>query len=133
MGTLMTVVAAAIGGFFLLMAGMQLLVRWKARSQTGKAVPSLAGPLGKHVGRGRRALVYFHSPGCGACRPVTPRLKEMSQKSESVFVVDVSQETDTARALNVMATPSFVEIDSGKIVGFHIGMAPPELLARFAS
>lgn len=133
MATLMTLVSVAIGGFFLLMVGMQLFVRFKARSQTGKAVPSLSGPLGKHVGRGRRALVYFHSPGCGACRPVTPKLRELSKRSESVFVVDVSQESETARALSVMATPSFVEIDAGKIVGHHVGMAPSDLLARYST
>ncbi|MGC4116392.1 MAG: thioredoxin family protein [Myxococcales bacterium] len=133
MGTLMTFLGIAVGSFFLLLFGMQIAVRLKARAQTGKAVPTLSGPLGQHVGRGRRALVYFHSPGCGACRPLTPRLKEMSQQSESVFLVDVSEETDTARALQVMATPSFVEIDSGKIVGYHVGMAPSGLLARYSA
>ena len=30
-------------------------------------------------------------------------------------------------------TPSFVEIDAGTVVGYHVGPAPAELLARYAA
>ncbi len=129
---ILNVVVGVVVGFFVLMAGMQVLVRVRARLQTGKPAPSLEGPLGKHVARGRRALVYFHSPGCAACRSFTPKLKELSRRTEGVFVVDVSQELSTAQALKVMATPSFVEIDGGKVVGYHVGAAPAEVLGRYA-
>lgn len=36
------------------------------------------------------------------------------------------------RGLNVMATPSVVEIADGVIVGFHVGVVPAEVMARFA-
>jgi thioredoxin 1 len=132
MSYLGSALAVAVGAFVGLMVFMQILVRVRARQQTGKDVPRLDGPLGKYVARGRRALVYFHSPGCAACRPLTPRLQELSKRSEGVYVVDVSRDLETARALKVMATPSFVEIDAGKVVAFHVGAAPKELLARFA-
>jgi thioredoxin 1 len=132
MGFVSTVVAVLVGGFVGLMVLMQVLVRVRARLQTGKDVPPLAGPLGKHVARGRRALVYFHSPGCAACRPMTPRLQALSKRSEGVYLVDVSLDLDTARALKIMATPSFVEIDAGKVVGYHVGAAPSAVLERFA-
>ena len=131
MGTLVTVVAALIGGFIALMVAMQVAVRLRARAQQGKAVPKLSGPLGKHIAKGRRALVYFHSPGCAACRPVTPRLKELSKKNEGVYVIDVSEQMETARALAVMATPTFVEIEQGKIAAVHVGRAPEALLAKY--
>ncbi len=128
----MSFVLWVVGGFFALMVGMQVLVRVRARLQTGKAVPPLGGALGKHVANGRRALVYFHSPGCAACRAITPTMKTLSQTKEGVFVVDVSQELATAQALGVMATPTFVAIDGGKIARFHVGPAPADLVAAFS-
>ncbi|MBI5547894.1 MAG: thioredoxin family protein [Deltaproteobacteria bacterium] len=133
MGTLLTVVVAIVGGLFAVMALMQVLVRLRAKAQTGKPVPSLPGPLGKHVSKGRRALVYFHSPGCAACRTFTPQLQELSRKNPMVHLVDVSRDLETAQALKVMATPSFVEIDEGKVTGFHVGPAPAEVMARYAA
>lgn len=130
--SILNIVLVVVVGFFLLMAGMQILVRVRARLQTGKDAPRLEGPLGKFVARGRHALVYFHSPGCAACRTITPKLKEMSKHSDGVFVVDVSQDQSAAQALKVMATPSFVEIDGGKVVGYHVGAAPADVLGRFA-
>jgi thioredoxin 1 len=133
MGATSGILALAVGGFVALMVGMQVMVRVQARRQTGKDAPRLGGALGEHVARGRRALVYFYSPGCAACRPVTPKLEALSKKNEEVYVVDVSNDPDTARALEIMATPSFVEIEAGKIVGFHVGQAPTALLGRYAS
>ncbi len=39
---------------------------------------------------------------------------------------------EVARALRVMATPSTVEISDGRIVGYHIGPIPDEVMTRFA-
>ena len=131
MQTLLTVVVAVVGGFVALMTLMQVLVRLRAKALTGKPVPTLPGKLGKQVAKGRKALVYFMSPGCAACRAITPEMKKLSERNPSVYVIDVSRDLDTARALKVMATPSFVEIDDGKVVGFHVGPAPAEVLGRF--
>lgn len=119
-------------GLFVAMAAMQLLVRSRAKAMTGKAVPKLAGPLGFRIAGSARALVYFFSPSCGACLRLTPQFRALSQKNPSVFTVDVSRDGDLARGLNVMATPSVVEIADGVIVGFHVGVVPAEVMARFA-
>ena len=132
MGALLSLAALVVGGFVALVLFMQLFVRVRARLQAGKSVPPLGGPLGKHLARGRPALVYFHSPGCAACRPITPKIEELSRRKDTVYVVDVSRDLQTARALKVLATPSFVEIEAGKVVGFRVGLAPAEMLARYA-
>jgi thioredoxin 1 len=129
MGTTILVVLVAVFGLMIL---MQVLVRVRARSQTGKPAPALPGALGEHVAKGRRALVYFFSPGCGACRTITPKIEELSRRNADVHLVDVSRDLDTARALKVMATPSFIEIERGTISGYHVGPAP-DLVARYAS
>jgi thioredoxin 1 len=115
-----------------LVLALQVFVRAKARAMRGKPVPSLPGRTGERLSRAPRALVYFFSPSCGACKPLTPRFRELSRRNSAVFVVDVFQETDLARSLNVMATPSVLEIADGKIVGYHVGAAPPDVIGRFA-
>ncbi len=126
---LVGIVAAVVG----LMVVMQLVVRLQARAQRGKPLPALSGAWSKRLGGRSRRLLYFFSPGCAACRPLTPRFQAMSRRQPgSVFVVNVAEDLPLARALNVMATPSVVEVESGIIVNFHIGPPPAELLARYA-
>jgi thiol-disulfide isomerase/thioredoxin len=132
MATFGTVLIVLVVGFVGLMVAMQVLVQTRAKALAGKPLPPLPGAVGERVTRSKRALVYFFSPACGACRAITPRVRELGKKNSSVFAVDVSQSLDLARALRVMATPSTVEIAEGKIVGFHIGPIPDEVFARFS-
>jgi hypothetical protein len=123
---------AIVAVFVVLMFGMQFLVRYRARAMQGQPVPAISGPIGKRIASAKSALVYFMSPNCGACRAWTPKVKELSQKNHDVFVIDVSQQLEVARALNVMATPSAVEIRDGRVAGYHIGAIPADVLRRFA-
>jgi thiol-disulfide isomerase/thioredoxin len=127
-----TVLLSVLVAFFGLMVVMQVVMRLRARAQTGKPVPALPGALGKHIAKGRRALVYFFSPGCAACRTITPQVRDLSRCNADVHLIDVSQDLETARALSVMATPSFVEIEGGTISSYRIGPAP-DLVQRYAS
>jgi hypothetical protein len=68
-----------------------------------------------------------------ACRPLTPRFQEMSQRRpKSVFAVNVADDLPLARALGVMATPSIVEVANGIIIGYHVGRPGEPLMARWA-
>jgi thiol-disulfide isomerase/thioredoxin len=127
-----TAVIAVLLGLVGLVMVMQVLVRLRARAQTGKPAPALPGALGKQVARGRRTLIYFFSPGCAACRAITPQVQEISRRNGDVHLVDVSRDLATARALKVMATPSFVQIEGGTITGYRIGPAP-DLIAHYAT
>jgi len=117
--------------FVALVVGMQILVRYRARAMQGQLVPAISGPIGRQLSSAKSALVYFMSPNCGACRSWTPKVKELSQKNHDVFVIDVSQQLEVARALNVMATPSAIEIRDGRVAGYHVGAIPAEVLKRF--
>ncbi len=128
----MTVLAVVVGGLVVLFVGMQLAVVARARAMKGKALPPVPGPLGDRLTKAGRGLIYFFSPGCAACRPLTPKLQAMERANPLVHAVDVSHHMEIARALNVMGTPSLVEIEGGTIVGYHIGAPPPGLLERWA-
>jgi len=129
----MTYLLAIVAGIVGLMVLMQLSIRLKARAQRGKPMPELSDGWAKRLGGRSSHLLYFFSPGCAACRSLTPRFQEISRRQpKSVFVVNVAEELSLARALNVMATPSTVEIADGIIVGFHVGLPPAEMMARYA-
>lgn len=121
-----------IGILLALFVGFNLWVRARSKAMEGKPLPEVPGPIGDKLARAKHALVYFMSPGCAACRPLTPRVQKLSQKNSDVFVVDVSNHLDVARALHVLATPSTLEVEQGRIVKVHVGVLPPDVLERFA-
>ena len=124
-------VGVAVGSFLLLNVGMQVLIRRRVKALQGAPVPKLPGALGLRVAQQPHALVYFFSPGCAACRAITPTVRELEKRHPGVFAVDVSRDPELARALSVMATPSTVELTSGTITGYHVGAVPPAVFARF--
>jgi thioredoxin 1 len=115
-----------------LMVGLQLLVRARARAMRGRQVPKLPGDLGRQLAGAPRALLYFFSPSCGACKPLTPRFEALRRTNPAVHLVDVSQHLDVARGFQVMGTPSVIEIADGKIVDYVVGAASGAALARFS-
>jgi thiol-disulfide isomerase/thioredoxin len=127
----MSIVAAIAVLFLGLVIGMQILVRYRAKAMQGRPVPAIPGPLGGQLTGAKSALLYFMSPSCGACRAWTPLLSALGKKNRNVHVIDVSVQYDVARALNVMATPSAIEIEDGRVAGYHVGAIPSEVLERF--
>ncbi len=132
MSTALVVLLVLVVGFFGLMIGLNMMIRWRAQKMRGKPLPALPGPIGEKIRKADKGLVYFFSPSCGACRPLTPKLRSMHEKNKNIFLIDVSQQLDVARALSIMATPSIVEVERGTIAGVHIGVPPQDLLLRYA-
>jgi thiol-disulfide isomerase/thioredoxin len=126
------VLLVGLGLFVALVIGMNLFVRRAARALAGQPLPELPGSLGKSISGAKQGLVYFFSPGCAACRPITPKIQALSGKNENVFAVDVTENLDLARALKVMATPSTLEIGEGRVLDVHIGAVPPAVLEKFS-
>ncbi len=128
MSTLIIALPVALVGLMVL---SQVVLRLRARSYAGKPLPDLPGTWRKRLAVADRALLYFMSPQCGACRPWTARFTELRRKNPHVHVVNVAEDFDIARALGIMATPTMVVIEKGKIAGYHIGRLPPQILAQF--
>ncbi len=130
--SLLGIFGIVVGAFFALIFGLQFVALRRSRKLVGHAVPPLPGEVGRQIGRSKHALLYFFSPGCAACKPLTPVVKELQRHNRSVFAVDVSRDLELARALSVMATPSTIELSDGNVVGFHIGQLPKQVLERFS-
>lgn len=105
---------------FALFIIMQKVMVLKMKLKKGKPAPDLGGHYAKAAGGGG-ALFYFYSEGCGACRPMTPIIGELSKKRKDVFKVDITRDMATARKFGVMATPSTVLVRDGKIAEFLVG------------
>ena len=132
MSTLVTVLLAVVLGFFLLNLVMQVVVRTRAARLRGQPLPALPGPLGTRIAQSQRALVYFFTPTCAACKLVTPRMQALADAGKEVFPIDASQDFEMAQVLSVMATPTTVEVEDGKVVGVHVGPLAPSVWERFA-
>ena len=131
--TFFTVVVAAVVGLGLLMLALNLTVMWRMMKQRGQPVPELPGDWGSRLRSARQSLLYFFSPGCAACVRLTPKMKDLRSHNLDVHLVDVTREYPVARAFRVLATPSTVEIRDGRIVDVHVGLVPPDVLARYAA
>ncbi len=132
MGILGWIFTVLLVGFVAMTLGVQIMVRSRAAALKGSRVPELPGPIGQKLSQSQHALVYFFSPQCGACRAITPVVRKLAASDDSVFAVDVSENMPFARAFSVMATPSTIEIEEGRVVGYHIGPIPTEVMRKFA-
>ncbi len=109
-----------------LFVGLQLFMRLKMMLKKGKAAPEVDGKAGRLVNNGDKVLFYFYSPGCRACIPMTPVIKNLAKKNRNVFPVDVSRDMATAQKFGVMGTPSTVVVEAGKITEFLVGFQPED-------
>ena len=100
---------------------MQIFVRVSTFLKKGKEITDIGGELGKKIKAGEKLLVYFFSPSCGACRPVTPIIEKMKKENSNVYKIDVSQKPDISRGFGVMGTPATVVVENKKISQYILG------------
>jgi thioredoxin 1 len=127
----MSYIFYGVGALLLLFIGfivMQMVLLRRMRRLEGKAAPELSGKHKRWVKPGNRALFYFYSPACGACRTMTPVIKKLSQHNEGVFSVDITRDMETARKFGVMATPTTIVVVDGVVQRVLVGSQTPELL-----
>jgi len=122
MSTVLTIVVGIVALFI----GMQLFMVLKMKFKKGKSAPQLDGKPGRLINSGEKILFYFYSPGCRACKPMTPFIKNMAKRNKKIFPVDISQDMRTAQKFGVMGTPSTVVINAGKIEEFLVGFQPED-------
>lgn len=113
---------------FGVLLGLQKLQVLRMTRKKGNPAPGLSGAYGEAVATGKPTLFYFYSPGCGACRSMTPLVSEYVGEGSRCFKVDVSRDMATAQAFGVMGTPSTVVVEKGMIRDFIVGPRPEAAL-----
>lgn len=97
-----------------------LFALWRARRRLGQAAPDTT-VLNTPEVSGRRRLYYFHSPRCGACRPMTAMVDRLRQSNPNLIKVDVGESLEIARDFGIAATPTFVLVEDETIRRVRLG------------
>ncbi len=121
-----------VGIFFAFMA-MQYLMILRSKKNKGKRIDPLGGRLGKMMAAGERAMVYFYSPTCRACKYQTPIIDRLISDGHRIQKVDISRDLSVARKFGVMATPTTVVLKGNEIVEFMVGAKTEDKLRSYLS
>jgi len=120
------------GGLIALRVGLSLALSRAASRLRGRAIESFDAPASKPL-RGRSSgLLYFFSPGCGACKTMTPVIEELSRRNPAVRAVDISRDMASARAFGILGTPSLVVMREGLVADVRVGPLPGDEVRRLA-
>jgi thioredoxin 1 len=127
----MLIVVYILVGLFLAFMGMQYLMILRSKKNKGKKVGQVGGKLGKVMSMGGKAMVYFYSPSCRACKYQTPVIDRLISDGFKIQKVDISRDMAVARKFGVMATPTTVVLQGNEIVEFLVGAKPEDKLRKF--
>jgi len=105
---------------FLFVFGLRLYWKWKAKRLKGTPLPD--EPALSRLKRGR-GLIYFSAPNCRPCQMVEPVYKKLSKELKGIHFVkiNVAQNPEIARSLGILATPSMVITENGKVKEVILG------------
>ncbi len=129
----MLIVVYILLGIFVAFMGMQYLMILRSKRNKGKRVEQVGGKLGKMMLMGEKAMVYFYSPSCRACKYQTPVIDRLISDGHKIQKVDISRDMATARKFGVMATPTTVVLSGNEIVEFLVGAKTEDKLRKFLS
>lgn len=127
----MLILVYILVGVFIAFMGMQYIMVLRSKRNRGRKVEQVGGKLGKVIAMGGKAMVYFYSPGCRACKYQTPIIDRLISDGLKVQKVDISRDMATARKFGVMATPTTVVLQGNEIVEFLVGAKQEDKLRSF--
>lgn len=98
---------------------LQVLPVVLSRKAIGKQVPELVPFLNDTQKQASRLLVYFWSPTCAVCRPMSKAIDAIG--SEAIVKVNVMEAMPLAQAFHVMGTPSVAVVEGGVVKALQVG------------
>jgi thioredoxin 1 len=118
-------IVLAIVGFFVF---VQVFFFVQGLLKKGKTIEKFDGEIGNKVSSGRKLLLYFYSPGCAACKSMTPVVDKLREQNKDVHKIDLSRDMQLARIFGIMGTPATVLVENSKIQKFVLGAKPESYL-----
>ncbi len=83
----------------------------------GKDAPLTHKASRKRIQSGKKTVLYFHTPSCGACKMQGPIIDKIKKRHENaVFKIDASRDREIAISCGVMGVPFVVFVENCKIV-----------------
>jgi thioredoxin len=81
-----------------------------------------------------RHILYFTADWCNPCKKVKPIVEELNRDSSVKFqFIDVDQEIEMAKNMNVRSIPTFIVVDNGSEVKRVTGAQTKEQLEGLIS
>lgn len=81
-----------------------------------------------------KVLVDFYADWCGPCQMLSPVIEQLDKEMEiKVIKIDVDSLPGIAREFRVMAIPTLLLFENGKMVKRETAYMPIEHLRRFVS
>jgi thiol-disulfide isomerase/thioredoxin len=119
MSPFLIIVVVLLSLFIFFQVGFYL----KSKQSVGNPIPfdKMEGEISKKV-KDKKGLLYFHSPTCHNCKAQNTIIEKLKNEVNNLISIDASQNQQTARALNVMGTPSLIFFSGNKIKGYNVGV-----------
>ena len=117
----------AIIGFFV---AIQIYIFLNSYFKKGKNVESFGGELSQKIQAGKKLLLYFYTPACGACKAMTPVIESMRSENKDVHKINLAKDMQLAKVFGVMGTPATIVIEDVKIKKYILGTRSENFLRR---
>ncbi len=100
--------------------GIRVYWAFKSKRLKGQEVPDV--PEFHRLKRGK-GVIYVYAPNCKPCKFVDPVIKKLSRELKGVSFVKVNaaEKPELVRKLGVLATPSVIVTESGRVKEVLIG------------
>lgn len=123
MSTIAIIGIVVVSLIVLLFVGLRVLMALSVAKIKGKSAPLVHKQSGKRIKSGKKTMLYFHTPQCGACRMQAPVIKNVKKDHpDAIFEIDASVDRNAASAYGVMGVPFSVFIDGGKVIKAKVGV-----------
>jgi thiol-disulfide isomerase/thioredoxin len=104
--------------------GSPLFLKWyalrKARKNIGKEIPGNVLPKGETDNPASK-VYYFHASYCLPCKEMQSMIDKLATAHPNLIKVDLDTQTELAKAMGVMATPTFVITRDNQISEAKVG------------
>ena len=108
---------------------MQVQLYRRARRMEGQEAPDTSILDGIDPARSRK-VYYFYGRHCGPCKAMAPIIERMHESHPNLIKMDIAEAPDLARQFGIVATPTFVLVEGGRIRRVRLGsMSPRQLRA----
>ena len=106
--------------YVLFIIGIRVYWAFKSKRMKGQEIPDI--PEFQRLKKGK-GVIYVHSPNCRPCKFVDPVVKKLSKELKGVHFVKVNamEKPEIVRKLGVLATPSLIITENGKVKEVLIG------------
>jgi len=112
----------------------RLIMAFKSWMMKGKPAPAVHKASRKRIQSGKKTLLYFYTPSCGACKMQEPIIQRVRKRHpEAVFKIDATRDRQAAASYGVMGVPFIAFVENGTIARAGAGVQRESAIESFLS